>query len=290
MRIETALARFTQQLQADGRSPHTINQYRRHVSLLARWAADVGHCGEIEALTHEDLAQFLASPLARTRPDGAEKKATAMNCLRSSLRAIFAHLDRAGYLPQDPARLIRRARCAARPPLCLSDAECQALMATLAGDKPPAARRDHALFDLLLESGIRLGSALALRTNDLDLDGGEILLRRTKGDHPERVVLSRRIVRHLRRYVKRLPGDVLFPGREGQPLGHRQAARRLAMWADRAGVQGAVHPHMLRHTFATRLYRKTHDVLLVKEALRHRSISSTLVYCRVDEARLRRAL
>ena len=77
MTITEALERFLVQLQADGRSPHTINQYRRHIRLLAQWARDVGHGREkIEKLGHEDVARFLASPVANTRPDNAPKKAT----------------------------------------------------------------------------------------------------------------------------------------------------------------------------------------------------------------------
>ena len=117
MKIETALDRFLQQLDADGRSSHTIAQYRRHVRLLARWTADVGYSDEIESLTHQDLARFLASPVARTRPDGGVKKASSVNCLRSTLRAFFGYLHRAGSLPTNPAHLIRRALCSPPPPV-----------------------------------------------------------------------------------------------------------------------------------------------------------------------------
>ena len=68
MRIEKALGKFIVQLVADGRSVHTIGQSRRHVRLLAHWAADVGHSGAIETFTHESLALLLASHTARTRP------------------------------------------------------------------------------------------------------------------------------------------------------------------------------------------------------------------------------
>ena len=92
MHIELALQKFVVQLDADGRSRHTIGQYRRHVRLLVRWAADVGHGCEIEAFTHESLAAFLASPVARTRPGGGLKMASSVNCLRASTRGFFAYL------------------------------------------------------------------------------------------------------------------------------------------------------------------------------------------------------
>jgi site-specific recombinase XerD len=69
----------------------------------------------------------------------------------------------------------------------------------------------------------------------------------------------------------------------------RHAERRFRVWVEKAGIRRA-SPHSLRHTFATKLYKRTGDVLLVREALCHRSISSTLIYARVDAERLRRVL
>ncbi len=85
MTIDDALARFLVQLEADGRSPPTTGQYRRHVRLFASWWCDVGAGGAIEAISHEDIARFLSSPQARTRRDTRAKKATSVNTLRSSL-------------------------------------------------------------------------------------------------------------------------------------------------------------------------------------------------------------
>ncbi len=84
MTIDDALARFLVQLEADGRSPHTIAQYRRHVRLFAAWWRDVGPGGAVGDIGHEDIARFLSSPQARTRRDTGAKKATSVNTLRSS--------------------------------------------------------------------------------------------------------------------------------------------------------------------------------------------------------------
>ena len=143
MNIEVAWENFRLQLIADGRSGHTISQYERHVRFLARWAADVGHSREIGALGHQDLAQFLSSPTARTRPDGGLKKASSMNCLRSSLRTFFGYLHRAGVIYIDPARLVRQALCAPPLPRGLSHAERGQLLRTLASAQDLLAERDH---------------------------------------------------------------------------------------------------------------------------------------------------
>ena len=107
MLLEDALTRFAVQLEADGRSPHPIRQYARHVRALARWAADVGHSGRIDDFGHEDVARFLTAPAAHTRPDGGKKRATSVNALRTSLRCFFAYLHGAGYIASNPARLVR---------------------------------------------------------------------------------------------------------------------------------------------------------------------------------------
>jgi site-specific recombinase XerC len=86
MDIEEALSRYLTQLRADGRSPHTAGQYRRHVGLLAAWLRGNGRSDAFEAIDHETPVQFLSSPSARTRPDGKTKKATTADALRTSLR------------------------------------------------------------------------------------------------------------------------------------------------------------------------------------------------------------
>ncbi len=290
MQLQDALDRFVLQLEADGRSPHTIMQYRRHISALARWLAHDGHTGAVGDIGHEHLARFLASSVARTRPDGGAKRASSVNAIRSSLKCFFSYAHRAGYVPQDPARLIRRAICGTPPPRALSKDEQKRMLAALtAGNREPD-RRDRVLFGLMLASGIRLGSALGLDVEDVELDQGEILLRQAKGDRVERVFLNRTTREALRVYIeRRLPGP-LFRSCGDRRLSHRQAQKRFSMWMEIAGIGGSATTHSLRHSFATGLYRKTRDIFLVKEALRHRNIESALVYARVDESRLRRAL
>ena len=288
--IEDGLARFVVQLEADGRSSHTISQYRRHVRLFASWARDVGHGGVLRGIDHEDIATFLTSTQANTRPDGGLKTAGSMNALRGSVKGFFRYLHQAGHVSQDPSRLVRRAVCGRAPPETLSTNDLDRLLFVLANADGLDGRRDSALFHLMMRAGLRVGSVVALDVEDVDLDRAELRLRSTKGDRPERVFLATALRDHLRRYIDERTTGPLFVGQNGDRLTTRHVQRRLDHWLRKAGVDHSASPHTLRHSFAQGLYQKTGDIFLVKEALRHRSITSTMVYMRPDEDRLRAAL
>lgn len=284
MTIDEALSSYLLQLEADGRSIHTRAQYRTQIGLLARAMPDK-HVADV---IHTDLARFLVSRTATHRADGRAKKATSVNGMRTSLRTFFGYLSAADVIPTNPARLIRRARCGTPPPRKLSSVDQARLLDTLARASGWQAERDFALFHLLLSTGVRIGSALGLDGEDVDLERDELVLRCTKGNRPITVFLGRAIRDHLATYMKR-PGP-LFLSRQNRRMCSRQAQVRLGQWLAKAGVARHVSPHSLRHSFATALYARTGDVFLVKEALGHRSIASTLVYAERDDGALRRAL
>jgi site-specific recombinase XerC len=146
------------------------------------------------------------------------------------------------------------------------------------------------LFRLMLRTGIRVGSALALDVGDVDLDKSELHLRRTKGDRPDVVFLGSEIQKHLRRYLGHREAGPLFPGRAGARITGRHIHRRFRHWLERAGITSRASPHSLRHSFAQRVYARSGDILVVKQALCHRSLASSLIYTRVDEKRLRKVL
>lgn len=289
MRLTEALDRFSLQLRADGRSAHTIGQYARAIALLERWMVREGRSTDLAAFSPEVLALFLVSRDVRDSARGGAKATVTVNATRTSLRVFFRWLADAGYMPTNPARLVRRAVCSAPPPKALSDLDVQRLLDTLIVAQGPVARRDHLLIHLLLATGVRIGSALALDVSDIDLDAGTLRLRTVKGDRVERVFIGRNIRDHLVGYLARKPRTgPLIRGPQGERLTKRQAQTRIRTWLERAEVAGT--PHSLRHTFATRLLRRTGDLFLVKAALLHRSIASTAVYLSVSDDRLRAAL
>jgi integrase/recombinase XerC len=291
MQIEDALERFVVQLAADGRSPHTIGQYRRHIGALARWARDVRPRGaRVEDIDHEAVAAFLTSPVATSRAgNGKAKLATSANCLRSSIRGFFRYLHAAGHLREDPSRLVRRALTSTPPPKGLTPEEEGRLMDVLGAATGPDGHRDCVLFTLMLRSGIRVGSAVDLEVEDVDLERGVIAIR-SKGGRRDEALIAREVAGHLRGFIRERTSGPLFAGRYGTALTTRHVARRLRAWAKKAGIKRRVSPHALRHTCGQRIYERSGDILVVREVLRHRNIASTLVYARADEERVRRAL
>lgn len=285
MKVIEVLSVYATQLQADGRSPHTIGQARRHVGLLAQFVGERG----IDQIGHEDVARFLASAMAMRMNDGGVKRPTSVNALRSTVRCFFAFACAAGYTSVDPARLVRRARCPAPQPQGLSDGEVGRLVAALATAKTAAEKRDRALFVTMLRTGIRLGSAVGLDVRDLDLDSGELHLRVLKNGGRDVVYVPKDLIGLLREHLGSRTEGPLFPATGGGRLGARQLHRRLDQWGQRAGIAG-LHAHTLRHCFAQRLFSATSNVLLVARALCHRSVASSQVYVRVSEEMVRRAV
>jgi len=288
MQVQAALQAFLVQLEADGRSPHTIGQYRRHGASLVAWLAANRLPTNVARLTPDLLARFFADDAAKNSCRGGPKKAVSLNAMRTSIRCFAKHLHDAGFVATNPARLLRRARCAPPPPRALHGDEQRRLLQVLAKAKGREADRDRMLVELLLGTGIRIGSALALDVGDLDFAHGEIRLRTTKNDRPTTAVMPAAIAKRLRAFVAgRADGPLFLAGDHRVSMRHAQ--RRLATWFTAAGIVGR-SAHALRHTFATTLLGRTGDLRLVQAAMNHASIVSTTIYTTVDRAKLRAAV
>jgi len=288
MHVQAALQAFLLQLEADGRSPHTIGQYRRHTTSLATWLAETRAPTTVAKLTPELLARFFAADSAKNSCRGGAKKAVSLNAMRTSIRCFAKHLHDAGLVATNPARLLRRARCAPPPPRALHGDEQKRLLEVLAKATGDEAARDRILVELLLGTGMRIGSALAIDVGDLDFAHGEIALRTTKNDRPCSAVMPPALAKRLKAFVGgRTDGPVFLAGDHRVSMRHAQ--RRLSGWFAAAGIQGK-SAHSCRHTFACALLNRTGDLRLVQAAMNHASIVSTTIYTTVDRAKLREAV
>ncbi|MBK9387296.1 MAG: tyrosine-type recombinase/integrase [Planctomycetes bacterium] len=277
MQLNDAIDAFQLQLEADGRSIHTRKQYARHLRLLGSWLAASGIPAELDAITTQVVARFLTSPMARQTADGSAKLATSTNALRTSVRVFFQYAELAGLVERSPGMLVRRARCGEPPPRALSDGEVERLL-EVAGK---GEARDELLVRLLLGTGLRLSEALALEVGDLDLGRGTISVRKAKGDRPRVAHVPAELVPRLAEWISDREGRLF-------PISGRHAQRVIEKMAREASVVASAH--CLRHSMAMRVYRASGDIEVVRAALGHASVATTVRYARCDEAVVRRAV
>ncbi|MEZ6017422.1 MAG: tyrosine-type recombinase/integrase [Planctomycetota bacterium] len=237
------------QLHADGRSPHTVAQYTRHLRELGGWAEQRG-LHVVRDIEPKDVAEYLGSPVATRRADGRRRDPVTVNSRRTSLRMFFAYLESIDSVERSPARVLRMARTRQPEPRAMPPSDVERLLGVLSDGPGKAAQRDHALVAFILATGARLSSALGLRVEDLELAGGTATLRDVKGGGAHTVFLRSDVVALLCELVGDRENGPVFEARDGGQLSTRQLQRRFEEWLVRAGVSGRYSPHSLRHRFA----------------------------------------
>jgi integrase/recombinase XerD len=144
----------------------------------------------------------------------------------------------------------------------------------------PTGHRDLCMITLMLNAGLRASEVLHLRCRDIDWTSGQLMVREGKGKKDRTLWLSETDLDLLRSWRSRRPssGGPLFTTLHGTPVKDRDLRAMVKRRARKAGISKDVHPHMLRHTFATDLYRVTKDIRLVQKTLGHADLSTTMIY------------
>jgi integrase/recombinase XerC len=284
-----ALQGFERHLRAERNvSPHTRRAYVGDVRQFAAWLAAGAAPADV---TSEDVRGFLASLHARRHPATLGRKL-------AGLRSFFRLQVREGRCPLDPTAGIGAPRVPKRLPNPLSVDDCTALAEGAGADEagaPEKELRDRALVELLYGAGLRVGELSGLDVRDVDLHRGDVRVAGKGG--VERVVPLTGAARDaLRDYLdlRRAPGLLAQPlftalrrRRDGpRRLGVRDVRRILAARARRVGVGDRVHPHRMRHSYATHLLDMGADLREIQELLGHRSLATTEKYTAVSADRL----
>lgn len=179
-----------------------------------------------------------------------------------------------------------------RLPTVLTPAEAVALL-RVANPRYRTGHRDRCLMQLMLHAGLRAAEVLALTVYDLDWLSGQLTVRQGKGKKDRILWLNEPVLDDLRRWRARRPAQaqgLLFTTLKGTPI-HASALRAMVKRrSGKAGLTKDVHPHLLRHTFATELYRQTKDIRLVQKALGHSDLSTTMIYTHIVDEDLAAAL
>lgn len=269
-----------------GYSPATVRAYAADLEQFAAFLARRGkNLDAFEAVTRDDATGFLAE-LHRQR-----QKKTSMARKLSSLRSFFRYLMRNRLLVQSPLTGLRNPKQERRHPRALNVDQAAALMDAPARPGPEGIR-DLALAELLYGSGLRVSEALSLTVDDVRADRGFVRVR-GKGGKDRLAPLSEASRLRLKDYLDERAGlnpdegqEALFLGVRGGPLSRREALRIVERLAMEAGVTQGVHPHTLRHSFATHLLEAGADLRSVQEMLGHSRLSTTERYTHLDLRRI----
>jgi integrase/recombinase XerC len=241
------------------------------------------------------LDDTLSSPTITDTAAGVPRAPATLHRLKAATRSLFTWADETGQVPSNPARFIKLHRLSPKPPEFLTEPEKRRLLKTLREANTPEARRDRVVFELFLGTGIRLQELVNLDLDDVNLDAKHVRIV-GKGNRPAVKFLKTDLRVLLRKYLgeRRRQGSgethALFLSNRQTRLCARQVARRLDFWLARALIPKALGPHALRHTFATHLYARTGDILIVQRALGHANLATTQVYTHLVDGQLEEAI
>lgn len=271
--VDAWLTRLTSERKA---SPHTVDGYRRDLVKLLRYMQSQ-QLVSFNQLQPNRLRGFIA---AEHRAGLSPK---SLQRLLSSCRSLFRQLMREGLLTHDPLAGVRGPKVHRKLPQVLDVDEAAALVEG-EGNDDALGVRDRAMLELFYSSGLRLSELTGLRWGDLDLDAGEVRVL-GKGRKTRIVPVGRHAVAALRTLADaegHVPESPVFRGRQGAPISPRTVQARMKTLAMRQGFAKHVHPHLLRHTFASHMLESSGDLRAVQELLGHADIATTQIYTHLD--------
>lgn len=280
---ELQAAFLAQQRSQRALSPHTLKAYGRDLDKLADFLRRNG-LREWRSLDQPLLEEFIAACSATLDLRSQQR-------VLSTLRGFYDWLARAGEAAFNPARGITlKARRRELPRLLDVDVMQTLLDAPAPTDEPEKSLwvRDRAMMELFYSSGLRLAELAGSRLPELDLASGHITVT-GKGNKTRRLPLGRKARAALQAWLElraRWRNDKseewIFLTPKGARFNERAIQLRLKHQAQRAGIPQHVHPHMLRHSFASHLLESSHDLRAVQELLGHADISTTQIYTHLD--------
>ena len=269
-------------LLAARRAPRTVDAYRRDLKALGAYLGKA-----LAKVTTEELERYNA----HLRADGLAAATIARRT--ASARSFYRHLQLLGARDDNPAAALRLPRRPRALPHVLSPGEAERLIEAAVGTQPRALR-DHALVELLYGAGLRVSEAVGLDKAGVDLDARVVRVL-GKGGKERIVPIGRPASQALRRYLSRgrpfldsRHRPELFLNARGGGLTRAGAFLILRRLAEKAGLDPArIHPHLLRHSFATHLLEGGADLRSVQEMLGHADVATTELYTHVSDRRRR---
>jgi len=274
---QQTLANFFQSLEVEKRaSEHTLKNYQRDIKQLRIY------CQSNELTQWKDVkASDIRNHIANRHRNGVSSKSLQREL--SAIRSFYNYQLRKHLLDSNPALHIRGPKQKRKLPKVLDVDQLSGML-----DSPPDSPleiRDLAMFELFYSSGLRLSELAALNIDDIDLSEHSLRVRYGKGGKQRDLPVGSKAVSAINKWLAYRPGmteDALFTSNKGNRLTQRSIQLRLDRWCIKKGMPEHVHPHMLRHSFASHLLESSQDIRAVQELLGHSNISTTQIYTHLD--------
>ncbi|MTH47592.1 tyrosine recombinase XerC [Intestinirhabdus alba] len=280
--LSTAVTRFLRYLSVERQlSPMTLLSYRRQLDAMIALAGERG----LRSWQQCDVA-MVRSFAVHARRQGLSPASLALRL--SALRSFFDWLVSRGELKANPAKGVPAPKASRHLPKNIDVDDVNRLLDIDLND--PLAVRDRAMLEVMYGAGLRLSELVGLDSKHLDLDSGEVWVM-GKGSKERRLPIGRNAVEWIARWLdlRGLFGsddDALFLSKLGKRISARNVQKRFAEWGIRQGLNSHVHPHKLRHSFATHMLESSGDLRGVQELLGHANLSTTQIYTHLDFQRL----
>lgn len=259
-------------------SEHTRHAYQRDLDHLKKYCAN--HA--IEKWADVDGRQLRGFVAERHR-QGIGGRSLQRNL--SAIRSFYRYLIKNEEVKNNPAEGIIAPKSPRKLPKVL-DADQTAQLVEI-DEQDPLAVRDKAMLELIYSSGLRLAELISLNLNDIDY-GDRLLTVTGKGNKTRSVPVGQHAIKAIKQWLKNRSNmtnsaeQAMFVSQRGKRISPRSVQDRLKQWAIKQGLPNHVHPHMLRHSFASHLLESSGDLRAVQELLGHADISTTQVYTHLD--------
>lgn len=273
-------------------SANTVDAYLHDVALLADHCRNTGESIGVHQIELAHLHSFLRYINELELSAGTQARVI------SGIKSFFRYLLLEDVIKNDPTDLLEAPKLKRHLPDFLSIAEIDQLFAAI-DHSTPEGQRNRAMLETLYSCGLRVSELIGLQLSNLYLDVGFVRVI-GKGNKERLVPIGGEAVRqvklykdHVRSHLKSIkPGheDVLFLNRRGAALSRVMVFLILKDLTEKAGIKKNIHPHVLRHSFATHLVEAGADLRAVQEMLGHKSITTTEIYTHLDRGFLRSTL
>lgn len=273
-----ALNQYIEHLQYQRRvSPHTLSNYQRDLYQFQDFCDD-RQLHHWPSIRHAHIRQFVAEQ------NRAGKSSASIQRQLSSIRGFYKHLIRLGEAALNPADSVKAPKGDKKLPATLDIEQVEQLASLPGGDV--ITLRDRAIIELFYSSGLRLAELVSVDVNDISSDN--LLQVVGKGSKDRVLPVGAEAVKAVAQWEKvrgewaRGDENALFVSQRGTRLSTRSVQSRLAYWAKVLGLNANVHPHLLRHSFATHMLQSSGDLRAVQELLGHADIGTTQIYTHLD--------